>query len=139
MKKLLPLIGTVILSAALVGCNDTAQGAMEDTQENSKAVAKAADEAGENIEKAAKETGEAVSNAGEAVKLTPQIQAAIVANPILNEDGNSINVDTDQDFVYLRGHVMKASMKADAEKIAQKILQENNASQKIKNELEVKG
>jgi len=133
---ILALLATMTFFA--IGCNDTAQGAAEDTKENAQAVGNAAEEVGEAVEEGAEEVAEAADNAVDAAKLTPQIKTAIIADPFLNEDGNVIDVDTTDEFVYLKGHVKTAELKARAEETAMKILKENKATQTVKNELEIK-
>lgn len=126
------------LAVGLVGCNDTAQGVSKDTQENMEAVEKKGDEVGKDLKRTADDAGSKMEDIGQAAKLTPQIQGAISANPLLNDKDNSINVDTDKDHVWLKGHVSSEAFKADAEQIAKKILTENSATQTVKNELVVK-
>ncbi|MBX3095324.1 MAG: BON domain-containing protein [Fimbriimonadaceae bacterium] len=139
MKRAIALAFLVATTSLFViGCNDTAQGVVEDTQENTQAVKEGAEVAGQAIEEGAEEVAQATEGAVDAAKLTPQIKTAFVADPFLNEDGNTIDVDTTKDAVYLKGHVMTAELKAKAEATAQKILDENKAPHKIINELEVK-
>jgi hypothetical protein len=70
--------------------------------------------------------------------LTPKIKAAIIANPILNEDGNMIDVETDEETVYLRGYVMTEEAKSEATQIAQRVLDESESDFTLVNELEVR-
>lgn len=84
----------------------------------------------ESMQEDAADTTEAV--------LTPKIKAAIIANPILNEEGNLIDVETDNGTVYLRGHVMTEEAKSEATQIAQRVLDESKSDFTLVNELEIK-
>jgi osmotically-inducible protein OsmY len=77
------------------------------------------------------------ADATEAV-LTPQIKAAIVANPILNDPKNLIDVETDGGAVYLRGHVGTEESKLEAQQIAQRVIDEGGSNYQLINELEVR-
>ena len=87
-------------------------------------------------EKTAESAKEETTNTLEAV-LTPKIKAALIANPILNEDGNLIDVTTDQGTVTLSGHVMTLEAKNEATQIAQRVLDESDSDFKLMNELEI--
>ena len=93
-------------------------------------VAAACTKTVESVEEDTADTTEAV--------LTPKIKAALIANPILNEDGNLIDVETDQGKVYLRGHVMTQEAKDEAQQIAQRVLDESESKYELINELEIK-
>ena len=69
--------------------------------------------------------------------LTPKIKSALIANPILNEDGNLIDVTTDKGVVYLRGHVVSQEAKDEATQIAQRVLDESESKHTLMNELEI--
>lgn len=103
-------IFTLLAASALLlaGCGRTAESMQEDATDTTEAV------------------------------LTPKIKAAIIANPILNEDGNLIDVETDQETVYLRGHVMTEEAKSEATQIAQRVLDESESKFTLVNELEVR-
>lgn len=124
---------TLVLAAGTLlatGCDDTAAGAAEDTREISKSV-------GEGAERAAESTSEATRSAVAATVLTPEIKGAIVANPLLNDPANTINVESDDESVRLTGTVKTEEMKRTAGEIAQRILDEQHASQTLRNELSV--
>lgn len=120
----------VLPMAMLAACNDTAKGMAEDTKENADAVGKATD-------KMADDVGEMSKDAA-ASTLTTRIKAAIVANPILNDKDNLVNVDSTAEEVKLSGHVVSSEAKEEAQKLAEQILKEVGATQKLTNDLEVR-
>ena len=87
-------------------------------------------------EKTAESAKEETTNTLEAV-LTPKIKSALIANPILNEDGNLIDVTTDQGTVTLSGHVMTQEAKNEATQIAQRVLDDNDSDFPLVNDLEI--
>lgn len=88
-------------------------------------------------EKTQEAVQEDTADATEAV-LTPKIKSAIIANPILNDPNNLIDVMTEGGTVYLRGHVVSEEAKSEATQIAQQVLNESESSFPLVNELEVK-
>lgn len=131
MKKWKNGIALLVLPMAmLAACNDTAKGMAEDTKENADAVGKATD-------KMADDVGEMSKDAA-ASALTTRIKAAIVANPMLNDKDNLVNVDSTAEEVKLSGHVVSSEAKEEAQKLAEQILKEVGATQKLTNDLEVK-
>lgn len=128
-----PFVAAISVAALIcvAGCDDTAAGASKDTQEISRDVKKGAEEAGER-------TAEATSDAVAATVLTPKIKGAIVANPLLNDPANRIDVESDDESVKLTGFVKTNEMKRTAGEIAQRILDEANAKQSLRNELVVR-
>lgn len=131
MKKWKNGIALLVLPMAmLAACNDTAKGMAEDTKENADAVGKATD-------KMADDVGEMSKDAA-ASTLTTRIKAAIVANPILNDKDNLVNVDSTAEEVKLSGHVVSSEAKEEAQKLAEQILKEVGATQKLTNDLEVR-
>lgn len=131
MKTWKTTLGLFIALMAIfaVGCNDTAQGMAEDTAENTEAAAQAADDAAEAVEEGAEDAA--------ATALTGRIKTALVANPITNEDGILINVESGADMVRLEGHVHTQEQKDEAGKLAEAVLKEAEATQKLENNLEV--
>ncbi len=130
MKILSTLTLALILSLSIVGCSNTAEGMAQDAERNKAAAEESAKEAGKDI-------SEAGANVAAAAELTPSVKAAMVGNPQLNDPKNSINVDSNADYVTLTGHVYSDEMKALAGKLAQQVMDEANAKQTLKNELEV--
>lgn len=128
------------VALALSGCESTVRGAREDTSEvpseTSRAVKNVGEAASEGIQAGAKATEAFAENAGEAM-LSAQIKSAIVANPRLNDPNNVIKVETNDSTVTLIGSVKSAKDKATAGDIAQQILKDKNASQKLENNLAV--
>lgn len=104
---------------ALSGCDDSAKGAGNKT-----------DEIGADIKKGA-------DNAGAAMSLTPDIKSAIVASPFLNEDGNLIDVDTTSEGVTLKGHVKSEKNRTMAEDIARKVMKDNGSQLPLQNKIEI--
>jgi hypothetical protein len=88
-------------------------------------------------EKTQEAVQEDTADATEAI-LTPKIKSAIIANPILNDPNNLIDVMTEGGTVYLRGHVVSEEAKAEATQIAQQVLDESESTFPLVNELEVK-
>ncbi len=130
MKKTLGIAAIAIMSLGLFACNDTAAGMAEDTKENAEVVEKKSEEMAEDV-------GEAAENAV-ASTLSTRIKAALVANPITNDPAVSINVNSTADVVTLEGHVATEKQKSEAAEIANQILKETDAKQKLDNKLEVK-
>lgn len=92
----------------------------------------------EGANNAAETTKEKVNEGAAAISLTPDIKAAIVANPKLNEDGNLVDVDTTPQTVTLKGHVKSQELKSLAEDLAKTVMKKQNATQTLVNELEIK-
>ena len=137
------ILGACALSIPfLSGCNDTANGAQKDSVENAVAVKEGTEEAGEAVKEGAEQAGEAVKEGAEtasnAMTFTPEIKAAIVANPYLNDAGNMIDVDTTADAVILKGTVSSEKNKKLAEETATKVLKDKKSTLPVKNELVVK-
>ncbi len=131
LKAFLPMTALSLCLYATTGCNDTAKGMEKDSQENSAAAAESAAAANENMK-------EAAGDVGAAATLTPMIKSAIVANPILNDNGNMIDVDSTDNGVRLKGTVISEEVKKMAEQMAAKIMAENKSDQKLINELVVR-
>ncbi len=131
LKAILPMTALSLCLYATTGCNDTAKGVEKDSKEAGAAVEEGAAVAGENIK-------EGAGDIGAAATLTPMIKSAIVANPILNDNGNMIDVDSTDNGVRLKGTVVSEEVKKMAEQMAAKIMAENKSDQKLINELVVK-
>lgn len=164
MKKLM-LTGAaaILLSLSLVGCSNTAEGAKEDTANNGQKVAaatndavdatknaasnaadatkKAADNAADATKKAADNVGAAAVDAGKnttaALEVTPKVKLAITADKELNDTRNTINVDSKDSVVHLKGTVISNDLKKKAGAIADKTLKDMNSTDKVSNELMV--
>lgn len=127
--KLLPFLAAFAL-VGVWGCDDTAAGMKEDTAENTEAAREAGEEAVE-------ETKEATEDVA-ATTLTTRIKSAIVANPVLNDPGAVIDVESTGDYVALNGHVISQEQKDEAEQMAQQVLDETGATQELRNNLEIR-
>ena len=114
---------------ALAGCSNTAEGMKEDANN-------AGRETAQTVENTREAAGEAAENAA-ASTLTPRIKTAIVADTLLNDDKNRIDVDSREGVVTLRGHVATQDLKDHAEKVARKIMDEADAKETLRNELVV--
>jgi osmotically-inducible protein OsmY len=154
-----------LLGTSVIGCSNTAQGLKQDTANNAQAAKEATDRAALATEKAAhnaavqankaaenaasatekaaasasqaaKETG---SNVEDATTLTPKVKLAITSDSELNNTKNLINVDTANDVVHLKGHVMTNRMKQRAGTIAEKTVKASHSSDTVSNELKVTG
>ncbi len=164
MKKLaLTGAAALLLSMGLFGCSNTAEGAKEDATNNGQKVAsaandaadatkmaantaadatkKAADNAADATKKAADSVGTAAMDAGKnttaALEVTPKVKLAITADKDLNDTRNTINVDSKDGVVHLKGTVISNDLKKKAGEIAAKTLKEMNATDKVSNELTV--
>ena len=65
--------------------------------------------------------------------LTPKVKSALIANPILNDPNNLIDVGTEGGTVYLRGHVVSEEAKNEATQIAQRVLDETGSKFQLVN------
>jgi osmotically-inducible protein OsmY len=131
------MIALAALSIAAVGCNDTAAGMKEDAKENSQKADEAKGDLQQKSEEVGKDIQEGSKDLAAAAILTPAIKTAIVGSPILNDQGNKINVDSDDEEVRLEGVVQTVAMKTEAEKIAREVMKDNKAHQVLKNNLKV--
>ena len=92
------------------------------------------DESAEQVESGAKKAGKQI----EAASLTPRIKAAIIGNPILNDPGNEINVDSIPGHIHITGYVKSAEMKAEAEQMARQVLKEHKSTEMLHNDLVIR-
>jgi hyperosmotically inducible periplasmic protein len=109
----------------------TAKGAEKAKEGAEKGVA----ESGKAVGKAAKKTGEAIGTAGDKVSdasLTAKVKTNVTKDPLLKD--TSINVDTKDGVVTLRGTVPSAAAKTQAEEIATR----TSGVTRVVNELVVK-
>jgi len=131
MKKwyLLGVLSCVVGFGA-VGCQNTAEGVAEDSQKAGKVIETGAKEAADATKDAAKD-------ASAALALTPKVKNAIIADTQLADPKNDIDVDSKDNIVHLKGHVTSAALKTKAGEIAQRVLTEASATDKLSNELVV--
>lgn len=116
------------------------------------AVDKAATNAGAAVDKAAMNTKDAADkaatatvdatkdaakNTSAALALTPKVKLAITNDAMLNNIKNTINVDSADNVVHLKGTVISNDMKKRAGEVAKKALTDANATDKLSNELTV--
>jgi len=120
----------LLLGLGAVGCQNTAEGVKEDSQQVGQKVSEATQEVGRDVK-------EATGDIGAATTLTPDIKSAITADPALNDPKNLINVDSTDEVVHLKGHVTSNELKKKAGEIAQKVLNDRNAKNQLSNELVV--
>jgi len=125
------------LAMMVAGCNDTAAGMKEDTKDNMNRAEQKTDDMKDQSEDAGAKMEEGAKDLAAAGTLTPMIKTAIVANPLLNDPGNKIDVNSNDETVTLVGVVQSDKMKAEAEKIAMEVMKDNKAHQTLKNELKV--
>jgi osmotically-inducible protein OsmY len=150
-------------SIGVIGCQNTAEGAKEDTAKNGAAITNAADRAAEatkdtadraaiatkdsldkaaiatkvGLDKAAIATKGAAGDAGDRLTMTPKVKDAIIANKTLNNAKNHVNVDTAEGVVYLKGHVLSSDQKKLAGEIAEKTIKEAGSQDKMVNQLTI--
>ena len=145
------IAATAALStAALTGCQNTAEGVAEDSQNAAQKTAEVAKEAGEATAQAAEKTGEVAAQAvnsatkdakevgkdiAGALQVTPLVKTALAADTEINDPKNKIDVDSKDGMVYLKGHVTSNTLKAKATKIAQDRIKENKGTDKVVNQL----
>ena len=143
-RTLVPVLsGLAFLSMALAGCAHTAEGVSQDAHTDTQKVGAAANNAAAATAAGAKDvkdsTTAAARNADAGLAVTPEVKAAIVRDPILNDSANLINVESKDHVTHLTGHVTKASMKARATEDAQAALAKHDKSYRVSNELTVGG
>lgn len=127
--KHISIAGIAIL-LILAGCQNTSEGMKKDSEINSENAAKEA-------QKMSKDAGELGKDLSAAAALTPKITLAFTADKDLNDAKNSLNVDSSDEKVTLKGHVTSEKLKARAEELAANVLKENNAHQRLENLIEV--
>jgi len=120
----------LLLGLGAIGCQNTAEGVKEDSQQVGQKVSEATQEVGRDVK-------EATGDIGAATTLTPDIKSAITADTQLNDPKNLINVDSTDEVVHLKGHVTSNELKKKAGEIAQGVLDKRNAHNKLSNELVV--
>lgn len=137
------VLGAVVLFAgmSLFGCSHTEAGLEQDARQNAPVVQKAADNAeaaakraAMNVEDASKK---AAKSSDEALEVTPKVKMAIISDKELNNSRNTVNVDTEDNVVHLRGTVYSQHLKNKAGKIANETLAQMNSSDRVSNELKV--
>jgi osmotically-inducible protein OsmY len=131
----------LLLGLGAVGCQNTGEGIQKDAanvgQEVSQATQKTGEAISEGTREVVKDTKEATGDIGAATTLTPDIKSAITADEALNDSRNRIDVDSTDEVVRLKGHVISNELKQKAGEIAQRVLDERNAKNKLSNELVV--
>jgi len=110
-----------IAAMALAGCQNTVEGAKEDTESNMEKAAGTANQAMDSIDHAG---------------LTLKVKTAITADPDLNDSRNRIDVDAADGVLTLTGHVHSKELKERAESIAKKELG-TEGDIKVDNKLDV--
>lgn len=128
-----------IIALASIGCSKTAEGLKEDARADSinasKTIKDGLDNGANMAKNAAVEAKEATKNLSAAATLTPRIKNAINADSRLNDDKNSIDVDSTKEKVTLSGHVSRQSLKALVGQIAKEEMTKAKADQKLINNL----
>jgi len=131
----------LLLGLGAVGCQNTGEGIQKDAANVGQEVSQAAEKTGEAVSQAGREVSkdvkEATGDIGAATTLTPDIKNAITADAQLNDPSNLINVDSTDEVVHLKGHVTSNELKKKAGEIAQRVLNERKATNKLSNELVV--
>lgn len=116
---------------------DNAAKANQASKDTSKSTSDMAANAQKGASDASEKMKKAADNAGSAMGLTPMIKEAILADPMLKEDGNLIDVDSDAKMVTVKGHVKMAAYKQKVDEIVKKVLADKHATQTYKNELTI--
>ena len=123
-------IAGIAILLILAGCQNTSEGLKKDAEINS-------ENAAQEAQKMSKDANELGKDLSAAAALTPKITIAFTADKDLNDPKNSLNVDSNDEKVILKGHVTSATLKVRAEEIAAKVLKENNAHQSLENQIEI--
>lgn len=129
MKTSWSLFGAaaVLGTLGLMGCNGNGK---TDTPAEQNTV-NAANNAENGVKDAAKD-------ATAATVVTPKVQSALSDDPMFKDTKNGqINVDSKDNVVHLKGHVLTNELKKHAGEVAQKVLKENNSTDSVSNELMV--
>jgi osmotically-inducible protein OsmY len=131
MKKWIELSAlALVIGFGAIGCQNTAEGVEQDASQIGQKTAETVDKAGDAAREGAKD-------ASAAIALTPKVKNAIVADTQLNDPSNVIDVDSADNIVHLKGHVTSEALKQKAGEIAQRVLDEAKATDKLSNELVV--
>lgn len=121
---------------------DNAAAATSKAADNAAAAtSKAADHVaaatGKAVDETTKTVGAAGKNAGDALTLTPKVKLAITNDKELNNTKNTINIDTADNVVHVKGMVLTSEMKKRAGDIAEKTVKDAGSNDKVVNELTV--
>ena len=141
MKSIYLIAVVLSLTLGVIGCQNTAEGAKEDTRDNSIKASNSIKDGIDNGANMAKNVASDAKNAGDnlsaAASLTPRIKNAFNAEPKLNKDTNLIDVDSTKETVILSGHVASQELKSLAVSIAKAEMSKAKADQKLVDNLVV--
>lgn len=118
----------LVVGFGAIGCQNTAEGVKEDAANTGQAIEQTAEKTGAAVQ-------EGTADASAAVSLTPKVKNAILADDALNDVANRIDVDSTEEAVVLKGNVVSNDLKRKAGEIAEKVIKDSGASQKVMNEL----
>lgn len=147
-KVVFAAVGVLALFS-VAGCSEkteeaaetATQSAAQDTQRNVEGAGQAMENTAQNAGQAVENTAQGAANetqdAAAAVILTPKVKNAIIADAALNDPKNTINVDTENQIVYLKGTVASEQLKQRAQAVAQKVLTDSKSSATLENQLTV--
>lgn len=121
----------ITLPLLALGCSNTGEGLQKDAELNGEKASQLARDGMKGAEEVRKDAAAAAS-------LTPAIKVALTAEPTLNDEGNLIDVDTNEDRVVLSGHVKSEALRQLANSVARRVLQDRKERQRLVNRLEVK-
>jgi osmotically-inducible protein OsmY len=119
-----------VVGFGAIGCQKTAEGVEEDASKIGQEASQVAQKTGEAVKEGAKD-------ASAALALTPKVKNAITADAALNDTRNLIDVDSADNVVHLKGHVISQALKDKAGAIAKKVIAESKATDTVSNELVV--
>lgn len=123
-RELSKLVAAAGMCLFVMGCTNTEEGAKKDISNANVSISKG-------------EGARVAKNVVAAVEVTPRVKSAITADKTLGSEGNLIDVSSADGVVHLTGHVKTEQMKALAEKVAQKTLDDNHSTDKVSNELQI--
>lgn len=131
MKKLMQMGALAfVLGLGAIGCQNTAEGVEQDASKIGQEASQVAEKTGEAVHEGAKDASAALS-------LTPKVKNAITADAALNDTRNLIDVDSADNVVHLKGHVISQALKDKAGSIAKRVIAESKATDTVSNELVV--
>lgn len=136
-KVVFAAVGVLALFS-VAGCSEKTEEAAETaTQSAAQDTARNVEGAGQAVENTAQGAANETQDAAAAVILTPKVKNAIIADAALNDPKNTINVDTENQIVYLKGTVASEQLKQRAQEVAQKVLTDSKSSATLENQLTV--
>lgn len=141
MKRLLTLGLAVSVLGSVTGCRNTAAGISQDSENARKGMSEGSKDSRKAAAQSADKGNKMMSNSGQnisgALKVTPIVKTAILADAELNNPKNHIDVDSHDGTVHLRGNVTTERLVARAVKVTEDCIRDNHFNDKVMNHLVV--